>query len=190
MAGIYELVAQEAGQTRSVPVTVTFGNVSPAALTFDQASVQQRPVEIDLDVRQPTFNVLPYSPQVQFAGQGISTVSLSPSLNAMSLAPGAYTVEVQDGNGHLLGFEVPRGTVPMSVRVVITPGWFEAVAPTSGGPFVLQDRTGTSIATFTGDTVRHSIADGSYTLVHISADGARRSANLTISTGDFFEVRF
>ena len=190
MAGTYEIVAQHAGQTRRLPVTVTFGNRSPAALTFDQATDTPRPVEIELDIRQPTVNVVGYTPQVQLTGGGRQPTPLGPSLNAVNLAPGPYRIEVTNGRGHLLDFDVPTGTSQMSVRVVITPGWFEAVAPSPGGSFVLQDASGTSIATFTGETVRHSIADGTYTLIHVSRDRVRRSANMTISTGDFSSVRF
>ena len=190
MAGQYQISGQFGGQTQTLPVDVNFGKMTAVALSFDQIATAARPVLINLDIRTPTLDIVAFEPQVQLTGNSAAAVPLTNTRNSLSLVPGAYNVLVGGVRQHDLRFNVPNGTTPMDVRVVITPGWFEATAPVPGGSFELQDATGLAIATLTGDRVRHSLADGVYRLVHISPDGQQRESPLRLTTGDFSEVRF
>ena len=190
MAGQYELTGQESGETKSLPVTVSFGATTPVALAFSKVGTKTRPVSIELDIRQPTLDVVDFNPQIELSGGGTTPVVLSNQRNALSLEAGSYTVSVGRTRQHNLSFQVPNGVAPMDVRVVVTPGWFEATAPVSGGSFEVLDASGAPIATLTGDRVRHSIADGTYTLVHVSSDGVRRPSAMHITAGDLTRVRF
>ena len=190
MAGQYELIAQDRGQTRRLPVTVSFGGSTPVDVTFSEAAANPRPVTVAVDIRQPTVDVVAFNPAVQLSGGGIAPVTLSNTLNSLNLAPGVYDVSVGGIRKHNLTLTVPPGTGEVAVRVVVTPGWFEAIAPMRGGTFELLDASGKVIATFLGNTVRHSLADGTYRLAHIGDDNQRREVSMRINAGDFTDVRF
>ena len=192
MAGTYTVKGSARGMTQTVPVNVRFDDTTTAALDFSRAAAGTTPrsVAIELDVRQPTLDLLPYSPSVVLVDSSGVTKPLTQRQSAVSLDPGNYGITVEGARRHILSFVVPSGVQPVDVRVVVTPGWFEAQAPVAGGSFELQDASGRALAALTGDAVRQSISDGSYILVHIGPDGQRREARMEITTGDFTEVRF
>lgn len=190
MAGQYELVVRSGGQTKTLPISVSFGKRTSASVDFNSSSNVPRSVSIILDIRTPSVDVIPFNPSVRLSGSGIAPMPLTSARNSLSLVAGSYDVAIGGARPHSLRFDVADGTTPMEVRIVVAPGWFEAKAPVPKGSFELLNASGTVIATFDDDVLRHSIADGNYTLVHIDADGNRRQSQLRITAGDFTQARF
>lgn len=173
-----------------VPVELTAASAMVLNFAGRRSAVE---VTLDLALPQPTLPATGrYAPEVVLSGGALgSPVPLVVGATVLDLEPGRYSVTVDGVRPHVLDFEIPRQSVPYVVELRVPPGRIVAEAAGAGGQFELLDSAGTPIHSFDGTRIAHSLASGSYRLVHRSGDGTpTRGEDFTLGPGDLIELQF